>query len=56
LTAAVYSNETLITMKKHDDSLEVRCREMAVEAGMDPDCRIAKPGSDPTGFTQVWNV
>jgi tRNA-splicing ligase RtcB len=33
-------------IKKRDDSLGARCREMAVEAGMDPDGRIAKPGSD----------
>lgn len=33
-------------MARRPDPLELRAREMAVEAGVDPDSRIAKPGSD----------
>jgi tRNA-splicing ligase RtcB len=33
-------------MTHRSDPLEARCREMAVAAGMDPDGRVAKPGSD----------
>ena len=33
-------------MAHRADPLEVRCREMASAAGLDPDSRIAKPGSE----------
>ena len=31
---------------RRGDSLEPRCREMAIASGVDPDSRIAKPGSE----------
>jgi tRNA-splicing ligase RtcB len=32
-------------MERAPDSLELRCRELATVAGIDPDSRVAKPGS-----------
>lgn len=33
-------------MSRSPDPLEVRCRELATSAGIDPDSRVAKPGSE----------
>jgi tRNA-splicing ligase RtcB len=33
-------------IQKRSDALEARCREMAIAAGLDPDGRVAKPGTE----------